>query len=239
MENTDDSLGARWLPDEYARLRTRSADRLLELVGLGWGDRGEAERRDLAQVLLTILEPLNHPGAEVTEDLRVACEQAIAEWVRSTVPAGELLNGSERRPADLARDGVGSLGRRVVKLVGAQAADVANGRCAARVTLERSARRYTVATACRVDTLGQLRGGANSTIEALRQAVPESPLQIEVGEVGTFEALGRVGVIVSVAVTEGRQQSTLVGVCPDVASEPVRAAAIAVLNAMNRRMGIG
>src|SRR5437879_5875716 len=100
MPNTDDSLGARSLPDEYATLRTRSAARLLELVGLGWGDRGAAERRDLAQVLLIILEPLNHPGAQVTDDLRAACEQAIAEWVQSTVPVGALLDGHERRPVD-------------------------------------------------------------------------------------------------------------------------------------------
>jgi hypothetical protein len=46
-------------------------------------------------------------------------------------------------------------------------------------------------------------------------------------------------VIVAVAVSQGSRQWTAVGVCPDMADDPVRAGAVAVLNATNRRLGTG
>src|SRR6185503_2455110 len=87
----NDNLNARSLPDEYAKLRAPAGRRILDLVARRWGDRQEGERRQLAQVLVTILEPLNRPHAEVTEDLRSACEQAVASWIQNTVPVRELV----------------------------------------------------------------------------------------------------------------------------------------------------
>src|SRR4051812_7132567 len=86
-----DELNARSLPDEYARLRAPAGRRVLDLVARRWGDRQEGERRQLAQVLVTILEPLNRPDAQITDELRNACEQAVAVWVQNTVPVADLV----------------------------------------------------------------------------------------------------------------------------------------------------
>ncbi len=206
------------------------------MVGRKWGDRPEGERRELAQILMLILEPLQRPGAQVTEDLREACELAVTDWIQKTVAVNELIEGSVHaaptNPAD-------RRGRRTVKLISADAIAIDSGNCSARVTLERGARRYTQAVACQLDTVNQLRGGASATLGVLRQLLGESAPFVEIREVGTFEAFDHTGVIISVAISEGGKQEILVGVYPDMANEPVRAASLAVLNAVNRRLGIG
>ena len=63
MTNGDISLSARTLPDEYAGLREASSSSVLELVARRWSDRSEGDRRNLAQILIMVLEPLNEPGA--------------------------------------------------------------------------------------------------------------------------------------------------------------------------------
>src|ERR1700704_4399185 len=104
-----DHQNARSLPDEYARLHAPAGPRILELVARRWGDRQEGERRQLAQVLVTILEPLNRPDAKVTDDLRSACEHAVANWVQKTVPVRDLV--PESRPAEAPE-----IGRRLIRL---------------------------------------------------------------------------------------------------------------------------
>jgi hypothetical protein len=226
------SLNARSIPDEYARLHAPAGPRILELVARGWGDRHEGERRQLAQVLVTILEPLNCPDAKVTDDLRAACEQAVATWVQKTIPLRELM---PETPSDAP-----ALGRRLIRLVTAQLDTEHDGQWWARVTLERAGGgQYPAKIRCRPDgPADQVRAGAEAAVLSLRQAV-DGDVRLEVREVGTFEAFETTGVMVAVAVAQGGHQWTSVGVCPDMANNPVRAAAVAVLNATNRRLGTG
>ena len=231
--NKHDQLNARSLPDEYARLRAPAGRRVLELVARRWGDRQEGERRQLAQVLVTILEPLNRPDAEITDDLRNACEQAVASWVQSTVPVADLVTAPASAPE--------GAGRRLIRLVTAHMAREEDGQWWARVTLERTdGGRYSVRTPCRPDApRDQIRAAAEATVQALRQAVTARDLQLHVRETGTFGAFDTTGVIVAVAVSHAGQDWTGIGVCSDMANDPVRAAAVAVLNATNRRLGTG
>jgi LeuA-like protein with dimerisation domain len=227
------SQDARSLPDEYARLHSPAAPRILELVARRWGDRQEGERRQLAQVLVTILEPLNRPDGKVTDDLRNACEQAVATWVQKTVPVRDLVPAST---AVAEPDG----GRRLIRLANAQIATEDDGHSWARVTLERAGGGlYPAKNRCKPDQVtDQLRAAAEATVQSLRQALG-GDVRLEVREVGTFGAFQTTGVIVAVAVSQEGQQWTGVGVCPDMRNDPVRAAAVAVLNATNRRLGIG
>jgi hypothetical protein len=232
----EEPVSARSLPDEYAKLRAPSGSRVLELVGRKWGDRPEGERRELAQILMLILEPLQRPGAEVTDELRAACEQAVTDWIQKTVAVSQLIDSGAHIP--LPSSGP-RRPKRQVRMVSADAIALDAGHCSARVTLERGARRYTQTVACEMESSHQIRGGASATLGVLRQLLGSSAPFIEIREVGTFEAFDHTGVIVSVAVTEGGHQETLVGVYPDMGQEPVRAAVLAVLNAVNRRLGIG
>ena len=84
----------------------------------------------------------------------------------------------------------------------------------------------------------QLGAAARANLEALRQAVPGLP-HIELKKLETFDALESLGVIVALRVTEGDEQATLTGVCPNAGPDLVRAVAVAVLNATNRRLGTG
>jgi hypothetical protein len=226
-----DSEHARSLPDEYARLHSPTAPRILELVARRWGDRREGERRQLAQVLVGILEPLNRPDARVTDDLRNACEQAVATWVQKTVPVRDLVPAPVSEPEG---------GRRLIRLATAQLATEDDGHSWARVTLERAGGGlYPAKMRCRPDLItDQLRAAAEATVQSLHQALG-GDAKLEVREVGTFGAFETTGVIVAVAVSQEGQQWTAVGVCPDMGKEPIRAAAVAVLNATNRRLGIG
>ena len=228
----EDPQGARSLPDEYARLRSRSGRRVLDLLAKRWGDRQEGELRQLAQVLVTILEPLDRPDAEVTEDLRTACEQVVATWIRTTVPT---------RATTARRESIPEAGRRMIRLVTAHLGAEEDGQWWAGVTLERAgAGRHSVRVRCRPDTpTDQLRAGAEAALEALRQAASSTELALELREAVTFQALDRTGVMVSIVISRGPRQSTALGVCADMADDPVRAAAIAVLNATNRRLGLG
>ncbi|MBI4420325.1 MAG: hypothetical protein HY560_05820 [Gemmatimonadetes bacterium] len=233
-------LSARSLADEYAGLRTRSGGRVLELVRRGWGDRGESDCRNLAQVLMAILEPLNRRGAEVTDGLRAACEDAVTDWLRRTTPVRGLLDGAGDSQPDHGGPPRSAPGRRrLVRLVSAEVTPQAvNGRFVVRVRLERGTRHYMATTGCRPDILDQLRGGAEATLEALRQAMPTDSPRLALLDVSTFEAFDRLGGVVSLSLMEDTPE-TLIGVCPDIRSEPVRAAAVAVLQALNRRLGIG
>jgi hypothetical protein len=229
-----DRFDARSLPDEYARLRAPVGRRVLELVARRWGDRQEGERRQLAQVLVTILEPLNQPDAQITEDLRTACEQAVATWIQRTVPVRELMDSTG------STTGATDPNRRLIRLVSAHLGNEEGGQWWAQITLERAGGlRHPARVRCQPDTVGdKIRAGAEATIESLQQALG-GDLRIELREAGTFQAFDVTGVIVALAVTQNRRQWTAVGVCPNMANDPVRSGAVAVLNATNRRLGIG
>src|ERR1051326_286757 len=90
----EDLRVARSLPDEYAKLTSRSGRRILEMIERRWGDRQEGERRQLGPGLVTTLAPLAHPRSEVTEDLRDTCEQLVATWIRTTSPGRSPVHRS-------------------------------------------------------------------------------------------------------------------------------------------------
>ncbi len=221
--------GARSLPDEYAGLRDPSGPGVLSLVARRWGNRSEGDRRELAQLLMIVLESLNEPGAHVTEDLRDACEEIVSAWVDKTADSAREGAAPESPPA---------IKSRRVRLVHAAGEPLPDGRWSAYVTLQVGARRHAGEETGTSDILGQLTTAARAALEALRKAVPVAP-HLELRKVETFEAFDSLGVIVAVRMTEGDDQSTVVGVCTNVGAEPVRAAAIAVLNATNRRLGTG
>jgi hypothetical protein len=212
---------------------------VLELVARRWGDRTEGDRRNLAQVLLTLFEPLNDPGTPITDDLRAACEHLVADWVRHTVPAQHLVAGL-RREVEASAQAVASRPRRRVRLSRADVARTADGKDVAQVTLEHAdAGRKTAAVLCGPNDADRARAGAEATLEVIRRVLPADAPRVELAKVGMFEAFGGTGVIVAVNLIEADQRSSVVGVCPAAGAEFVRAAAVAVLNATNRRLGIG
>lgn len=225
------SVPARSLPDEYAGLGVASSDTVLDLVARRWGDRSEGDRRQLAQILIMVLEPLNEPGARITEELRAACEQVVTEWVDKTAPAGS-------QPAPAALPVAPALKARRVRLVETEGGPSTGGQWSARVVLQVGARRHAGVDSCQEDSVAQLHCAGRATIQALRQAVPGLP-HIELKKLETFEAFESLGVIVALRITEGDEQNTLVGVCPNTGPDIVRAVATAVLNATNRRLGTG
>ena len=74
-----DRNAAHNLPDEFVRMSGPPLDRLATLVERYWGSAPESERRQLAQMLLVVLEPLAH-GGELTDELRQSSENAVMGW---------------------------------------------------------------------------------------------------------------------------------------------------------------
>lgn len=227
--NGSEGPAARALPDEYAGLGDASSARVLEWVARRWGDRSEGQRRQLAQILVMVLEPLNEPGATITDELRTACEQVVTQWVEKTTSSdGHAPAAGPPAPEKSRR----------VRLIAAKGAPTSGNEWEAEVTLQVGARRHAGIERGAMDPLSQISCAAKATLAALRQAVPRAP-HLELKKVETFEAFESLGVIVAIRVTDGDQQSTLVGVCPNARNDPLRAAAVAVLNATNRHLGTG
>jgi hypothetical protein len=110
----------------------------------------------------------------------------------------------------------------------------------ARVTLEGPGRgSFAASLPCRAELNALLQGGAQAAIQALNQALSQRSVSIALQDVTTFDAFGDTGVIVSVGVTDTSGTWNAVGTCANIGSQPVRAAALAVLNGVNRRLGIG
>ena len=76
-----DHTAARFIPDAYMGMHSDPSERVMELISRCWHKRSEGDRRELAQVLLTILAPLNARPTKVTNDLRAQCETAVVEWI--------------------------------------------------------------------------------------------------------------------------------------------------------------
>jgi len=160
-------------------------------------------------------------------------ELTVARWVRQTAPVEAAApDGPPPVPPRAAA-------RRQIRLVWADAPAEA-GNAVARVTLEGPGRgSFAASVQCRGDLPDLLQGGVGATIQALNKALAPRGVGITSQDVTTFEAFGNTGVIVSVAVTDPSGTWNAVGTCADIGSQPVRAAALSVLNAVNRRLGIG
>lgn len=75
----NDRTAAHSLPDEFLEMSGPPLDRLTELVGRHWGSAAESEQRQLAQMLLVVLEPLTH-GGKPTDELRHLTENTVMGW---------------------------------------------------------------------------------------------------------------------------------------------------------------
>jgi len=72
---------ARQVPDQVMAASGSASDRVIKVVRQTWKVAPMPVRAGLAQDLLPILEPLVNGEVELTEELRIRCEEAVARWV--------------------------------------------------------------------------------------------------------------------------------------------------------------
>lgn len=131
---------------------------------------------------------------------------------------------------------------RVVKFVKAELVQE-GGKCTARVELNRDPGRSYFGTAegsCAspesLRTVAQ--ACANALLQAAAVGGDPSLFEIRVNQVAIQAAFGKETVLVSVAGTYFKQRRDLLGLCI-IETDPARSAALAVLNATNRFLGVG
>jgi len=126
---------------------------------------------------------------------------------------------------------------RTIRFVRSQVEDLGDGSCQAVVELEHRGRGTFTATARGpAAPADRLRAVARAASDALSDAFDDKGARVRVVNVQPVESLTKNAVMVTLAVTRGPDNQTLLGVC-DVGDDPVRAAALAVLNATNRFLG--
>lgn len=132
---------------------------------------------------------------------------------------------------------------RVVKFVKAELTSTGPNRCRGLVELKREGGRSCFGSAdgdCAEPE--NLRCVAQATANALLQAVgadsDPAGFEIRVKEVAVQDTFGKHTVLVAVSGTYFKQRRDLLGLCV-IETDPVKAAALAVLNATNRFLGIG
>jgi hypothetical protein len=123
---------------------------------------------------------------------------------------------------------------RLIRFIRAQVKHVTAESCEATVELEHRGVGVVTATATGpIDEPDQLRAVARATSDALSDAFDAKSVKVRVVSIQLVESLTHRTVLVTLAVTRGSEQGTLLGVC-DATRDPIRAAALAVLNATNR-----
>ena len=123
---------------------------------------------------------------------------------------------------------------RLIRFVRAEVKQVSGESCEATVELERRGSGAFTATASGPsEAQDQLRAVARATSDALSDTFDARGVKVRVVSVQLVESLTQRTVLVTLAVSRGSEQRTLLGVC-DATNDPVRAAALAVLNATNR-----
>lgn len=133
---------------------------------------------------------------------------------------------------------------RVVKFIKAEL-NASGNRCRAKVELKhllRGDRSYFGNAEGSCEDSEDLRLVAQATANALLQAAATdgeaAGYEIRVNQLAVQDAFGKQAVLVSVAGTYFKQRRDLLGVCV-IDGDPVRSAALAVLNAANRFLGVG
>jgi hypothetical protein len=127
---------------------------------------------------------------------------------------------------------------RIIRFISAQVRDLDDGSCEAVVELAHAQAGTFSATARGPATpADRLRAVARATSDALSEAFDAQGVRVRVVAVHPVESLTRHAILVTLAVTRGADQQTLLGIC-DVGEDPVRASALAVLNATNRFLDV-
>ncbi|MDH4045140.1 MAG: hypothetical protein OEW06_11835, partial [Gemmatimonadota bacterium] len=127
---------------------------------------------------------------------------------------------------------------RIIRFVRAQIAQLADESCEATVEIEHRGVGVFAATARGPQgQQDELRAVARATSDALSDAFEAKGARVRVVSVHLVESLTQTVVLVVLAVSRGADSQSLLGVC-DAKSDPVRAAALAVLNATNRFLGL-
>jgi hypothetical protein len=127
---------------------------------------------------------------------------------------------------------------RAIRFVRALVEPLPDDKCRARVEIDRPGRGASTGSA--EGGAGQpdaLRAVARATADALTTAFSAEGARVRVRGVQLQDAFAQTVVIVSLAATQGTRSQSLLGIC-DGAADPVRATALAVLNATNRFLGL-
>lgn len=130
---------------------------------------------------------------------------------------------------------------RVVKFVGAALAEASPTRCVARVELKQESGEPSVAMVeggC--SEMEGLRSVAQATANALIRITSTGEDGLEVKGLEIQDTLGRRILMLTISAYYFRQRRDLMGLCAiEDSTEAVKAAALAVLNATNRFLGVG
>jgi hypothetical protein len=105
-----------------------------------------------------------------------------------------------------------------------------------RVRLEREGEAVVGRAGSGASLMDEIRSAAEAALDALRQIAPPDTV-FTLREVAPVAALGQSFLLAVVELSRGRQQRTLLGVCP-LSLNVVRDAALAVLHATNRVVGV-
>ncbi len=127
---------------------------------------------------------------------------------------------------------------RAIRFVAARIETLDDGSCQATVELEhQGVGTYSATARGPAEPLDQLRTVARASSDALSSAFEAKGARVRVVSVQPVESLTKTAVMVTLAVSRGADNRTLLGIC-DTAGDPIRAAALAVLNATNRFLGL-
>lgn len=130
---------------------------------------------------------------------------------------------------------------RVVKFVKVEVTQIGTGRCRAVVELKRDSRKACIGSAEGAEAdklLCVAHATASALLEAARGVKDSVRYGLKINEIAIRNTFGKPTVLVSAAGTLLDQQRELLGVCL-VESDPVRAAALSVMSAANRFLGVG
>ncbi len=229
-------LVARRLPEEFLELPGSPSQRALLIVYRYWGESPEPEQDSLAQALLALLEPLLKSRSKIPETLRDECEKVVRAWEMQAMATDRPAPPGSAAPAIA----IAASPPRQVRFVSATIAPLTDDTgFGARVTLERGSSDWCVGFAQCQTEAEHLRCVAQAALDALRQAVPERGLRIDLGDVGSFEACGHSGVMVTLTVKHKERTWPLIGLCAGTKHDQFGAVALAVLNGTNRLLRTG
>jgi hypothetical protein len=225
---------ARRLPEEFLELPGSPHQRALLIVYRYWAAYPETEQDDLVQTLAALLEPiLQTRPPSIPDRLRDECEKAVQSWEKRAMATDRPARSSGETVV------IGASPPRQLRFVSAKVTPLEGTGFGARVTLERPPGGWCVGFAQCGTESEQLRCVAEATIDALRQAVPERGLRFELEGVGTFQACGFDGVLVSLTVKHEDRSWQAIGLCAGSTHDQHGAVALAVLNGTNRLLRTG